>query len=75
MPISLARTAQDCKPRYAPLAAELLAFIGHQPSSDYATRTTACRLLDEVSAQLTPEALTEAQARGRADTLETMLAT
>ncbi|HET7089904.1 MAG TPA: tetratricopeptide repeat protein [Anaerolineae bacterium] len=56
-------------------AAELLAFIGHQPASDYATRTKARRLLDEVSAQLTPEALAEAEARGRAGTLEAMLAT
>ena len=56
-------------------AAELLAFIGHQPASDYATRTKARRLLDEVSAQLTPETLAEAQARGRADTLEAMLET
>ncbi len=56
-------------------AAELLAFVVQQPASDYATRTKARRLLDEVSTQLTPEALAEAEARGRADTLEAMLAT
>jgi len=55
-------------------AAELLTFIGHQPAEDYATRTKARRLLDEVSAQLTPEALAEAEARGLAATLEAVVA-
>jgi hypothetical protein len=55
-------------------AAELLAFILNHPASEYATRSKARRLLDEVSAQLSLESLAEAEARGRASTLEIVVA-
>jgi hypothetical protein len=55
-------------------AAELLAFILNHPASEYVTRAKARRLFDEVSVQLPPEALTEAEARGRASTLEIVVA-
>ena len=54
-------------------AAELLAFILNHPASEYATRTKARRLFAEVSVQLPPEALAEAEARGRAKELEAFL--
>ena len=55
-------------------AAELLAFVLHQPAGDYATQANARRLLNEVSAQLTPEAMAEAEARWLAATLEAVVA-
>jgi len=55
-------------------AAELLAFILNHPASEYATRSKARRLFDEVSVQLPPESLAEADARARAETLEAVVA-
>jgi hypothetical protein len=55
-------------------AAELLAFILNHPASEYVTRSKARRLLDEVSAQLSPESLAETDARARAITLEIVVA-
>ncbi len=55
-------------------AVELLAFILKHPASEYATRTKARRLFDEVAAQLSPEVLAEAEARRRASTLEFVVA-
>jgi tetratricopeptide (TPR) repeat protein len=55
-------------------AAELLAFILNHPASEYATRSKARRLFDEVSVQLPPESLADAEARGQAETLEAVVA-
>jgi predicted ATPase/DNA-binding SARP family transcriptional activator len=64
---ALARAGQTAR------AIEVLAFVLHHPASDYVTLINARRQMEEAAQGLLDDVRTEAEARGRAMTLEALI--